>query len=176
MYTLITQKPPRLLTFSFQSWPPTLFYMVVTAPDQLSHIFHGSRQIMMVPTRQPESLSSGKAIPLGTDFCPGEYDVICGRGRRAARHVGNRRFKLVIQLYLDKYLRARTKSDKTLVVIEIVDIFRRVNGIFVKPDSKHKGQWLQIGNQLVVSKVEVEFLWSGARWSRPCISIHTSKY
>ena len=106
----------------------------------------------MVPTRQPQCCSIEKTIPLGNDFHPGEYDIICGRGRRAARHVGNRRFSLVIQLYLDKYVRAKTKSDKSLVVIEIVEIFRRVNGTFVKPDTKHKGQWVQIGNQLVVSQ------------------------
>jgi hypothetical protein len=123
----------------------------------------------MVPTRQPQCCSIEKTIPLGNDFHPGEYDIICGRGRRAARHVGNRRFSLVIQLYLDKYSRAQTKSDKSLVVIEIVDIFRSVGGTFVKPDTKHKGQWVQIGNQLVVSRRR-----KVSRTSMTHISVHTN--
>jgi hypothetical protein len=148
---LMALKPPRLFRHFRSSRDPTLFCMVLSPNPTLSH-FQGSREMMMVPTCQPECFSSRKAITLGNDFRPGEYDVICGRGRRAARHVGNRRFRLVIQLYLDKYMRARTKSDKSLVVIEIVEIFRRANGTFVKPDTKHKGQWIQLGNQVVVSQ------------------------
>ena len=110
--------------------------------------------MMMLPARQPQYSCQIKSMYMEDTFQPGEYDVICGRGKRSARHAGNTRFKLVIQLYLDKYLKAKTKIDKSLLVIEIVNIVRNANGAFVKPSTKHKGQlqWIEIGDKLAVSR------------------------
>lgn len=113
--------------------------------------------MMMLPARQPQYCSQNKFMNLEDNFQPGEYDVICGRGKRSTHHAGNTRFKLVIHLYLDKYLRAKTKIDKSLLVIEIVNIIRNANGAFVKPSTKQKGQqqWVEIGDKLAVSRPKI---------------------
>ena len=113
--------------------------------------------MMMLPARQLQYCSQNKFMNLEDNFQPGDYDVICGRGKRSAHHAGNTRFKLVIHLYLDKYLRAKTKIDKSLLVIEIVNIIRNANGAFVKPSTKQKGQqqWVEIGDKLAVSRPKI---------------------
>lgn len=93
-----------------------------------------------------------KNVPLPDNFEPGPYDVICGRGKRTYNHVGNRRFRLTIQLNIDGYAKAVSKLDKSLVVILIVDTIREAKGGFVKRDPKI-GTWMDIGDQLAREKV-----------------------
>lgn len=85
-------------------------------------------------------------------YQPGDRDVICGRGKRALRHSGNARFRLAILLHLDVYQRARTKIDKSLVVLHIADSFKRANGAFVKENAKRRGQWVELCDRLTVSQ------------------------
>ena len=84
------------------------------------------------------------------DFLPGDYDIICGRGKIAHCHPGNRRFRLILSLHMDEYKNAPTKVDKSLVIISIVDIIRRWGGTFVKKNKQEK-RWMEISDRLAVS-------------------------
>ena len=92
-------------------------------------------------------------MPLAASFAPGDYDVICARGKENYNHVGNRRFRLTIEMNIGKYLKAATKLDKSLLVIQIVDTVRGGSngGGFVKRDED--GRWIEIGDQLAREKV-----------------------
>eukprot|EP00541_Cyclophora_tenuis_P008857 CAMPEP_0116553616 /NCGR_PEP_ID=MMETSP0397-20121206/7146_1 /TAXON_ID=216820 /ORGANISM="Cyclophora tenuis, Strain ECT3854" /LENGTH=219 /DNA_ID=CAMNT_0004078707 /DNA_START=17 /DNA_END=676 /DNA_ORIENTATION=- len=94
-----------------------------------------------------------KNEPMPPGFEPDKYDVICGlRGKQALQHVGNRRFRVTIAMNAEKYVKAPTKLDKSLIVIEVVDAIRNGGGNFVKKDRKTK-QWVEIGDQLAREKV-----------------------
>ena len=89
------------------------------------------------------------------DFEPSDKDVICARGKAAFSHVGNRRFRLVILMNLEKYHNAKNKVEKSIIVTSIVDLIREgspVNGGFVKK-SAVTGRWMSINDKLAREKV-----------------------
>jgi len=90
--------------------------------------------------------------PLPPDFQPGPHDVICGRGKLAWNHPGNRRFRLAVEMSIDKYSSADTKLEKSLIVSGIVESVRRAspNAGFVKHDSD--GRWYVVNDQLAREK------------------------
>lgn len=98
-------------------------------------------------------IRKSKNTPLGNDYVPSNYDVLCGRGKESFNHVGNRRFRVTIGMNLKKYMEAQTKIQKTLVVVSIVDMIRSLspNGGFVKQDAD--GKWYEIGDKLARAKV-----------------------
>lgn len=66
-------------------------------------------------------------------------DVICGRGKIATRHPGNKRFRTVVLEHLQEYKTAKTKIDKGLIVSKVVDLIEGEGGNFIKKDSN--GGW-----------------------------------
>jgi len=62
--------------------------------------------------------------PLPNDYIPGEYDVICAKGKFAKSHSGNIFYSTLIQHSLPVYKDASTKFEKSMIVSEIVDEIR----------------------------------------------------
>lgn len=91
---------------------------------------------------------------LAPDFEPSPYDVICGRGKIAFNHAGNHRFRVTIDIYLQRYSKAKTKLEKSIIVMSIVDIFRQNSptGGFVKRDTS-TGRWFEVGDAVAREKV-----------------------
>ena len=86
------------------------------------------------------------------DFTPGPYDVICARGKQAAQHPGNVRFREIIQRFKPDYSQATSKVEKSLLVSEIVDSVREFtpNGGFVK---KFGGRYYEVGDSVAREKI-----------------------
>jgi hypothetical protein len=91
-------------------------------------------------------------IPLPLDFQPGPHDVICGRGKLAWNHPGNRRFRLAVEMSIDKYSSADTKLEKSLIVSGIIESVRHASphAGFVKHDTD--GRWYIVSDQLAREK------------------------
>jgi hypothetical protein len=113
-----------------------------------------TRHSIVPHTRYP------KNTPLRDDFKPGPFDVICGRGKSIFAHEGNHHFRNCIAQNAQLYSQARSKLDKGLIVIGVVDEIRRksTNGGFVrsiKDKNKlgHPKQWVEIGDDLARDKV-----------------------
>ncbi|CAB9510702.1 expressed unknown protein [Seminavis robusta] len=72
-------------------------------------------------------------------------DVICGnRGSKETySHPGNERFRVMIEMRLQKYSQS-TRKGKSDIVKEIVGAVRDYGGHFVRQDDD--GQWIDIGN------------------------------
>mmetsp|Transcript_8046 Transcript_8046/g.12309 ORF Transcript_8046/g.12309 Transcript_8046/m.12309 type:complete len:280 (-) Transcript_8046:119-958(-) len=100
----------------------------------------------------PQIMLRNKSKKVDRNFHPGDYDIICGRGKSAHHHPGNKRFRLVICMFMDEYKNAPTKVDKSLVIIKIVDIIWRWGGAFVKMD-KAQNKWNTIDDRLTREKV-----------------------
>jgi len=95
-------------------------------------------------------------VSLSKDFKPGDYDVICARGKQAYNHPGNRRFRDVVEENLADYSNCQTKLDKSLVVSKIVDSTRQASpeGGFVK---NVEGRWYEVGDRNAREKVGQAF-------------------
>ena len=89
-------------------------------------------------------------LPVG--YTLGDNDVYCGRGNLCYNHIGNRRFRTIISANLDRYTTAKTKTDKTTIIYEIVDHVRATspNGGFVRQD-RASGRFYEVGDFLAVS-------------------------
>eukprot|EP00546_Thalassionema_frauenfeldii_P011727 CAMPEP_0178928732 /NCGR_PEP_ID=MMETSP0786-20121207/20106_1 /TAXON_ID=186022 /ORGANISM="Thalassionema frauenfeldii, Strain CCMP 1798" /LENGTH=132 /DNA_ID=CAMNT_0020604707 /DNA_START=194 /DNA_END=589 /DNA_ORIENTATION=+ len=63
----------------------------------------------------------------------GPYDVICkSRTRKDFDHVGNRRFRIIIENHCESYDKAKTKSDKSAIVLSIIRSIRNAGGNFIR--------------------------------------------
>jgi len=75
-----------------------------------------------------------------------KQDVLCGnRGaRKTYRHTGNQRFRVVVEMRLERYNNA-SRRDKSELVKEIVHVVRSYGGNFVRRDDAD-GKYYDIGN------------------------------
>lgn len=93
---------------------------------------------------------------LPASYVIGPNDVICGRGSRCFNHVGNQRFRLLVEANMDKYFNAvQSKLDKTAVIDEIIHNIRSncagTEGGFIKEDLE-TGRFYEVGDFLAVSR------------------------
>ena len=87
---------------------------------------------------------------------PGVNDVMCGRGGGTNNHIGNIRFRQLVNGHKLRYL-AATKSEKPMVSREVVTIWRGLNppGRFLMQEKKrgdsgsgsNAGKWYDIGEK-----------------------------
>jgi hypothetical protein len=84
----------------------------------------------------------------GNDYSPQEDDVIIGRGKKIFQHKGNETLRNIVAARLDEYSLATTKSDKSNIILSIVNEMR----YFVKFDSD-TGLWFNAGDFLAREKV-----------------------
>jgi hypothetical protein len=84
------------------------------------------------------------------DFQPSDYSVLCCRGKDSVNHIGNRRFRIISSMYVEKYSRADTKAAKSVIVSEIITVIRQAGGNFCR----HKrGIWFEVGDNYAREKV-----------------------
>lgn len=95
---------------------------------------------------------------LPRDFQPTVHDVICGRGRKAFNHVGNERFRKLVESRLEEYSNAAAKLEKSYILSDIVCEVRQRSpqGGFVKRDSS-SGRWYEVGDFLAREKTSQAF-------------------
>ena len=107
---------------------------------------------------EEEKAARSKSGPTATTklpdtFKPGPHDVICGKtGLQSYHSIGNRRFRVLISLFVTHYRKATTKSNKSWVVINIIDTIHAHGGSFIKLD-RASGRWYEIGRRLAKDKV-----------------------
>lgn len=78
-------------------------------------------------------------------------DVVCGRGKTAINHEGNRRFRDYIGLHVDAFLSARNRQAKNELVVDIVKAVRESGGKFLRKEGNH--HWVDIGDKKAYEKV-----------------------
>lgn len=97
---------------------------------------------------------------LPVHYEPGEYDVVCGRGSKCFNHLGNQRFRTMIDQYLPFYSSAScNKHEKTTMIIDIVAKVRHLSttdGGFVKKNPT-SGRYYEVGDFLAREKTSQAF-------------------
>lgn len=81
----------------------------------------------------------------------GPYDVICGRGSVAFNNIGNRRFRVLISMNIDRYRDTKGRHRKGLFISSLVDTFQREIGTrFFK---LKEGQLIELTEREIRQKV-----------------------
>mmetsp|Transcript_59563 Transcript_59563/g.69605 ORF Transcript_59563/g.69605 Transcript_59563/m.69605 type:complete len:755 (-) Transcript_59563:779-3043(-) len=90
---------------------------------------------------------SDKSYQLTSIAEPGINDVMCGRGGGTNNHIGNRRFRMLVNTHKPRYFKA-PKLDKPKVAREVMILWREQAppGRFLGRDSK-TGLWNDVGDQ-----------------------------
>ena len=97
--------------------------------------------------------SNKQTTPLPEQFQPGPMDVIYGRGHKALKHSGNKRFRALLESKLEEYSKATSKLEKSLLVSSILDAVQQQNGSFIKEENR---QWYQVKEHSVREKISQE--------------------
>lgn len=106
---------------------------------------------MMYQFADETKVSKGR---LSDDFRPTPYTVLCGRGKDCFNYMGNRRFRIIVDLMLERYSLADTKTEKSRIVSEVVQTIRSSGGAFAKFE---KGAWWEVGDAVAREKVGALF-------------------
>jgi hypothetical protein len=95
---------------------------------------------------------SSNMTPLPSDYVLGDNDVLCGRKRECFNHVGNKRFRKMVDDCFTQYAEAPTKQEKTIIIRAIIDRVRERSpmGGFLKHDP-FTGCYYELGDRLAVS-------------------------
>lgn len=82
----------------------------------------------------------------------GPYDIICGRNKLAFNNIGNRRFRVTVQLTMDRYMAATTRNETSKVIKYVADIVKENGGRFLRlsPNGKH---WIELDKKHIHEKV-----------------------
>jgi hypothetical protein len=102
----------------------------------------------------PIQIHPGKT-KLPNDFEPNSYTVLCGRGKDHYNWIGNRRFRVLVSMNLDRYSYTRTKAEKTRIVMDVVEAIHECGGHFAK--RKVNGEWYDVGYDAAREKVGALF-------------------
>ena len=87
----------------------------------------------------------------------GPYDILCGRKKDAFNNIGNRRFRITINMNLQTYENAKSRTEKSVLIASIVSFLQEEAGArFVKPAPKKKcrtGYYIELNPQQAREKV-----------------------
>lgn len=130
--------------------------MIIIRMEEQQYYNEATRDIADLAKNVRATSTFDEMRPLVANFTPGDFDVICARGKKAITHAGNRRFRLDVSMHLEKYSEATTKLDKSLIVSLIVDTVRQKSpdGGFVKFENDC---WHEVGAHIAREKVGQSF-------------------
>ena len=72
------------------------------------------------------------AVKAKTTVQPGQYDVLCNRSSIAFNHIGNRRFRVIVENHASSYAETTGRSERSLMVHSIVKTIQGAGGRFLK--------------------------------------------
>lgn len=88
-------------------------------------------------------VTNGRIASVLDGFAPGKYDVLCNRSRRAFQHVGNRRFRIIVENHAAAFANLRMKAERSLMIQSILSIIENAHGKFV--EKNEEGKWGEVG-------------------------------
>jgi len=100
---------------------------------------------------------SGKvqfADPVATcdDIVPGKRDILCGRDKQAFNHVGNKRFRAIVNMNRERYQKAKNRDEKTRITDEIIASIIEGQSRFLKYDPISR-LWRDVSKEYAHEKV-----------------------
>lgn len=120
-----------------------------------------SDQHHLLSTNDQLNLSEQRLISSRIIVSVNPYDILCGRGKTAFTHPGNRRFRDTVASVVDEYNAAGSRLGKSMVVTRIVQGIRAEGGRFLKLDrSTHR--YYELDDKQAKEKVHcyIYIIWS----------------
>jgi hypothetical protein len=107
---------------------------------------------MQLPTIPCSASVRMTRTPLGVDFCPDKYSVLCGRGKICSTSSGNRRLNNMVKHFVKPYSAAKTKFEKSNIVSAIIATIRQAcpGAGFVKFE---EGEWWEVDDGFAREKI-----------------------
>lgn len=133
--------------------PLTIGMIPAHGNDKSDGNSHTSRsRIASIATNVQAATHSGEMALLSPTYTVSPFDVICARGKMALNHSGNRRFRVIVKMHLERYSKAANKFEKSLIVSQVVDSVRESSpgGGFIK---EARGRWYEVGDHVAREKV-----------------------
>jgi hypothetical protein len=103
------------------------------------------------------------------DIVPQKVDILCGRGREAHGHPGNRTFRLLISFHRDDYQNTKANNyTKSSIIKAVLASIREYGGRFLKKDEQ-TGMWCDVGDdcKYVYEKVSHALRINRGKMSQP---------
>ena len=94
-------------------------------------------------------MQSYNQLPAG--YNPSENDVVIGKGKKYYNHKGNAMLRLLAHEMLPRYITAKTKLEKSLIISEVSEVVR-AQGNFIKRDNV-SDDWVLAEDLLTREKV-----------------------
>ena len=83
---------------------------------------------------------------------PSTNDILCGRGKAFFKHEGNKRFRDIVDKYINAYIQASQRSKRSEIVKAVVNEMLETGARFLKK-SENKLEWYDGGEKLAKEKV-----------------------
>lgn len=83
------------------------------------------------PTVDDVDNDDDQKLPSSSPCTLGPYDVICGRSKKAFNNIGNRRFRFTIAVALPRFLNAKSRKEKSVVIESIKKLVHQNGGKFL---------------------------------------------
>jgi hypothetical protein len=90
---------------------------------------------------------------VGRIMVPGPYDVLLGRGKFCQEHIGNVRYRHLVEKYVARYDEA-AKDEKTVLSMMIIRMIKESTGRFLKEDG---AAWVEADDSVARTKVSQFF-------------------
>ena len=90
-----------------------------------------------------------------TDIILTRFDVICCRDRKCHEHAGNKRFRVLVEHYRERYQKTSVREEKSRITSQIIERIRsgsHPRGRFLKADVDGNG-WIEVGEEFTREKV-----------------------
>jgi hypothetical protein len=115
-----------------------------------SNHFESSPSALASQSNNKQRKSPSEPSTSGIEFPLSNYSVVCGRGKISFNHVGNRRFRILTGMFVERYSRADSRSAKSVIVSDIIAVIHQAGGMFCK---YHRGVWAEVGDHQAREKV-----------------------
>ena len=86
-----------------------------------------------------------------------EQDVLLGRGKCNFKHCGNIAYRMLIDTRLEKYIASDSRSEKTHMVVEVVESIFESGGRFLKQNGSSGNAWFVVDKKTAREKVGHSF-------------------
>mmetsp|Transcript_24856 Transcript_24856/g.40661 ORF Transcript_24856/g.40661 Transcript_24856/m.40661 type:complete len:196 (-) Transcript_24856:54-641(-) len=113
----------------------------ILTPESVTHL------VQAVPCTRKEKT----ALP--PSFTPHSYCVILGRGK-VNESIGNRRLKILVDLELNNYVKAKSRREKSYVVARVMETIQDAGGAFVRCEG---GIWYEVDDSEAREKISTLF-------------------
>lgn len=99
-------------------------------------------------------------------------DVLLGRGKCNFKHIGNMAYRILIDTRLDKYITSDSRSEKTHMVVQVVETITEAGGRFLKQEGS-TDNWFAVDKKTSREKVGHSF--RDAIKARTCTAVRVEE-